>query len=164
VLSKKMEEALNAQINAELYSAYLYLSMATYFESINLPGFAKWMEVQANEEHGHARRIYGHVHERLGRVTLTAIEAPPTEWDSPLAAFEATFAHEQKVTGLIHDLVALAAAEKDNAAGVFLQWFVSEQVEEEASVDAVVQKLKRAGDKGHALLMLDHVLGKRGES
>jgi ferritin len=162
MLSEQMQDALNGQANAELYSAYLYLSMSAYFQSVNLPGFARWMEVQAQEEVEHGMKLIGHVHERMGRVILAPIEGPPTEWESPLAAFEAAFAHEQKVTGLINDLVALARDEGDNAAEAFLQWFVTEQVEEEASADEIVQKLKLAGDAPGPLLMLDSVLGRRG--
>jgi ferritin len=161
MLSKKMQDALNGQLNAEMYSAYLYLSMSAYLESINLPGFAAWMRVQASEEMKHAMKIYGYVNERRGRVTLTAIQAPPAEWSSPLNLFEDAYQHEQKVTGLIHDLVKTAAAEDDQATHAFLQWFVTEQVEEEASADAVVQKLKLVGDQAGPLFMLDHELGQR---
>jgi len=142
MISKKIEKALNKQINAELYSAYLYLSMVAYFESVNLPGFANWMKVQTQEELMHAMKIYDFVNERGGRVVLKAIEAPPTEWDSPLDAFEATYKHEQKVTGLINNLVNLAIEEKDHATSSFLQWFVNEQVEEESSVGYGIRKRK----------------------
>ena len=125
MIGKKMQDALNKQINAELYSAYLYLSMAACFEDKNLRGCAGWMQAQAKEEVAHAMKLFGHVVERGGRVTLEAIEAPQTDWATPLAAFEAAYAHEQKVTGLIHSLVALAGSQNDPAAGVFLQWFVS---------------------------------------
>ncbi|MFP4058559.1 MAG: ferritin [Candidatus Brocadiia bacterium] len=161
MLSKKMEEALNQQINAELFAAYLYLSEATWFESVDLPGCAKWMAAHAQEELGHAMRIYQHVHERRGRVTLAALEAPPTEWESPLAAFQAAMEHEEKVTGKINDLVDLAAAEDDKPAAVFLQWFVSEQVEEEETLDGIIQQFRRAGDAPQALLMLDRAMGER---
>ncbi|MHC4787773.1 MAG: ferritin [Planctomycetota bacterium] len=161
MLSDRMQEALNEQARAEFYSAYLYLSMSACFESINLPGFAHWMQVQAQEEAGHAMKFYNHVIERRGRVRLMAIDAPPQEWDSPLAAFEAALAHEQKVTGLIDDLVKLANEEGDNAAATFLQWFVTEQVEEEASADDVVQKLKLIGDAAGPLFMLDSVMASR---
>ena len=163
MIGKNMQHALNKQINAELYSAYLYLSMSANFESANLPGFATWMRAQAQEEVGHAMRIYNFVVERLAKVVLTGIEGPPAQWDSPLAAFEDAFKHEQEVTGMIDELVALAGAEKDNASATFLQWFVTEQVEEESSVDEVVQKLKLAGDAPSALLVLDGLLGKRGK-
>ncbi|UCG58223.1 MAG: ferritin [Phycisphaerales bacterium] len=161
MISKKMVEALNDQINAELYSAYLYLSMEAYFESKNLTGFAKWMRAQTQEEVVHAMKIYDFVNERGGRVALKAIEQPPTEWKSPLAAFEAAYKHEQLVTGLINNLVNLAVAEKDHATNSFLQWFVDEQVEEETSVDNVVQNLKMAQDAPGALFMLDRELGQR---
>ena len=161
MVSKKLEAALNAQLNAELYSAYLYLSMAAQFEAVNLKGFAHWMRAQAKEEQTHAMKFYDHIADRQGRVTLTAIAAPPTEWASPLAAFEYTLTHEQKVTGMIHDLVALATEEKDSAADVFLQWFVSEQVEEEASADEVLQTIKKTGDDVSGLTMLDRALAQR---
>ena len=161
MLSKKMNDALNEQINAEFYSAYLYLSMEAYFESVNLPGFAKWMRAQIQEESMHAMKLYDFVNERGGRVLLKAIEGPVTEWSSPLAVFEATYAHEQKVTGLINDLVNLAVEEKDHATNSFLQWFVNEQVEEEASADAVVQQLKMAEDSPGGMFMIDRELGQR---
>jgi ferritin len=161
-ISKKVEEALNGQINAEMYSAYIYLSMAAYFESENLSGFASWMKHQAEEEVAHAMKIYDFIHEREGRVTLAAIDKPPTTWDSPLAAFEAAFKHEQHVTSLINDLVALAIKENDYASKNMLDWFVNEQVEEEATAGAIVAKMKMAGTEGPALLMLDAQLGQRG--
>lgn len=162
MLSKKMETALNKQINAELFSWYLYQSMAAYLESINLPGAARWMTAQAQEEMSHAMKIYGFVHERNGRVTLAGIDEPQAKWKSPLAAFEAAYGHEQKITGMIHDLLTLARAEKDPASEVFLQWFVSEQVEEEANALANVEKLKLVGDATGPLLMVDRELGARG--
>jgi ferritin len=162
MLSKKMEDALNGQLNAEMFSAYLYLSMAACFESINMQGMAKWMTVQAKEEHGHAMKFYDFIVDRAGRVKLAAIAAPETEWASPLAAFEAAYGHEQKVTGLIGELVKLAKAEGDVATSIFLQWFVTEQVEEEKSTSEIVQKLKMVKDMAPALLMLDGILGQRG--
>ena len=161
MIGEKMRKALNGQVNAELYSAYLYLSMAAYLESENLRGSAGWMRVQAGEELAHAMKLFDHVVERGGRVSLSAIEAPPAEWASPLATFEAVYAHEQKVTGLISKLVEAAALEGDHAAGAFLQWFVSEQVEEESSASEIVQNLKRVGESANGLLMLDQVLGRR---
>ncbi|MEF8879797.1 MAG: ferritin [Candidatus Thermoplasmatota archaeon] len=161
MLSKKMEEALNEQINAELWSGYLYLSMAGYFDSISLDGFANWMQAQAQEEVNHAMRIYNHIVERGGRVKLSAIDDVPTDWDSPLDAFEYTYKHEQKVTGLIEDLVDLAEKEKDRASYNMLQWFIEEQVEEEDSADEIVDKLKLIGDSGNGLFMLDSELGQR---
>ncbi len=161
MISKKMEEALNDQINAELYSAYLYLSMAAYFESINLRGFANWMRVQAQEELLHAMKFYDHVNERGGRVILKEIEAPPTEWDSPLAAIGHTYAHEQKVTSLINGLVDIAVAEKDRAAESLLRCFVDEQVEEEDSANSVLQRLELISGSGNGLFMVDRELGQR---
>ena len=163
MLSEKMAAALNAQVNAELYSAYLYLSMSAYLESVKLPGFGHWMRAQAGEEQEHAMKLYGHVVERGGHVLLEAVPQPATEWDSPLAAFQAAFGHEQKVTKMIADLVAAAEAEGDGEAVAFLQWFVKEQVEEEASADEVVQKLTLAGGRPDALRMLDDALSKRGD-
>ena len=162
MLTKKMETAINKQINAELYSGYMYLAMSSHFEATNLPGFAAWMKAQAGEELGHAMKMFGYVVERRGTVALDAVDKPPAKWPSPLKTFEAVLEHEQKVTGLINKLAELAAAENDHATGVFLQWFIKEQVEEEASADAIVQKLKLAKDSSGALLMLDHQLGKRG--
>ena len=161
MISKKMEDALNEQVNAELYSAYLYLSMESYFKSENLNGFANWMRVQTQEEVSHATKIYDFINERGGRVTLQAIEGPQTEWDSALAVFKATYEHEQKVTGLINDLVDLAIKEKDHATNSFLQWFVNEQVEEESSADEIVQQLKMMENAPGGMFMLDRELGQR---
>jgi ferritin len=161
MIGNKMLEALNEQINAELYSAYLYQAMAAAFESSNLRGFAHWMERQAQEEQAHAKKIYDFLVDRGGRVALKAIAAPPAEWKSPLAAFEASLAHEQKVTSLIHKLVDLARAEADHAAEVFLAWFVTEQVEEEANAQEIVEKLRLIKDFPQGLFMLDSVLAQR---
>jgi ferritin len=161
MISDKMQGAINSQINAELYSAYLYLSMSSYFASLNLDGFANWMRVQAQEEQLHAMKLYDYLLERGGRVLLGSIEAPPTEWASPLDAFEAVYSHEQKVTSLIHGLVNMAADEKDHATSIFLQWFVSEQVEEEASASGIVEKLKLMAQAPGGLFMLDRELGQR---
>ncbi|MCK4234272.1 ferritin [candidate division WOR-3 bacterium] len=161
MIKERMEEALNRQLNAELYSSYLYLSMSAYFDSINLKGFANWMNVQAQEELMHAMKFYNFILERGGKITLSAIEAPPREWDSPSSTFEIVYKHEQKVTALIHDLVDLSISEKDHATNNFLQWFVTEQVEEEASADGVVQRLKLAGNSSGGLFMLDRELGQR---
>ena len=161
MLSKELEAALNAQVNAEMYSAYLYLSMAAYLADQDLPGMATWMKAQAQEEMVHAMKIYGYIGEALGRVTLAAIDGPPTEWDSPLAAFQDAFKHEQKVTGLINRLVDLALEISDHATDNFLRWFVTEQVEEEDTADSVRQQLKLIGDNGQGLLMLDRELGAR---
>lgn len=161
MLSEKMANALNGQLNAELYSAYLYLSMEAYFQAANLPGFANWMRVQAREEQFHAMKFYDFINERGGRVILAQIQAPPDEWDSPLAAFEAALAHEQKVTGLINDLVDLAIQKKDHAANSFLQWFVDEQVEEEDTAGTIVGQLKLIKDSPQALFLMDKELGQR---
>lgn len=161
MISKKMEGALNGQVNAELYSAYLYLSMESYFKSLNLNGFANWMRMQTQEEVAHAMKIYDFINERGGKVTLKAIEGPPTKWDCPLAVFEAVYVHEQKVTGLINDLVDLAIKEKDHATNSFLQWFVNEQVEEESSADEIVQQLKMMENAPGGMFMLDRELGQR---
>ena len=161
MMDEKMQEALNKQLNAEVYSAYLYLSMSAYFHSVNLGGFANWMRVQWQEELAHGLKFYDYVNERGGRVMLDAVEAPPSEWDSPLAAFEHVYQHEQKVTGMINKLVDLAVEARDHATNNFLQWFVSEQVEEEASADEVLQKLKLVGDDASGLFMIDRELAQR---
>jgi ferritin len=135
--------------------------MESYFQSLNLNGFANWMRVQTQEEVSHAMKIYDFINERGGRAVLKGIDGPPTEWNSPLAVFEAAFTHEQKVTGLIHDLVDLAIKEKDHATNSFLQWFVNEQVEEEASADAIVQQLKMMEKAPGGMFMLDRELGQR---
>jgi ferritin len=161
MISKKMQDALNEQVNAEMYSAYLYLAMDAFFQATNLAGFANWMRVQTQEEMAHAMKIYDYINERGAAVTLKAIEGPPTEWESPLAVFEAVYEHEQKVTGLINDLVDLAIEEKDHASNTFLQWFVNEQVEEESSADQMVQKLKLVKDAPGGIYMLDNELSQR---
>lgn len=161
MISRKIEEALNDQLNAELYSAYLYLSMAAHFESIALKGFANWMRVQAQEEQFHAMKLYDYIFERGGKVTLSPIDAPPSDWDCPLTVFEATLEHEQKVTGLINDLVYLAREEKDNASEIFLQWYVHEQVEEENNVGTVLGQLKLIKDSPQALFMMEKQMAQR---
>ena len=135
--------------------------MSAYFESINLKGFAHWMRIQTQEEIVHVMKFFDFLVERGGKVTLSSIESPPTEWASPLAVFEHAYQHEQKVTGLINDLVNLAISEKDHATNNFLQWFISEQIEEEASADEVVQKIKLMGDASGGLFMLDRELAQR---
>ena len=161
MISKKMEKALNEQVNAELFSAYLYLSMEAYFKSLNLNGFANWMRVQTQEEIAHAMKIYEFINERGGRITLKAIDGPETKWSSPLAVFKAVYEHEQKVTGLINNLVDLAIKEKDHATNTFLQWFVNEQVEEESSADEMVHQLKMMEKAPGGMFMLDRELGQR---
>ena len=160
MISDKMQKALNNQVNAELYSSYLYLSMSAYLQSLNLAGFAGWMKIQALEEMYHGMKIYKFIEERGGRVVLEAIDKPAVEWESPLAVFESAYGHEQKVTGMINNLVDLAIEEKDHASNNFLQWFVAEQVEEEDTADGVVQKLKLAGE-GNGLFLLDQEMGQR---
>jgi ferritin len=161
MIGEKIETAFNEQINWELYSAYLYLSMSAYFLSINLNGFANWMRVQALEEVTHAMKFFDFINERSGRVALLETKAPPKDWESPLAAFEDAYEHECFVSSRINDLVNLSLDEKDHASNNFLQWFVGEQVEEEASVDEVAQKLKIIGGDGGGLFMLDQELGQR---
>ncbi|WP_035271298.1 ferritin [Desulfonatronum thiodismutans] len=161
MLTPTIEQALNEQVNAELYSAYLYLAMAAYFSDRDLEGFSHWMNMQSQEELGHALKFYAFINERGGKNTLKAIEAPPSSWDSPTSVFEAVLEHEQKVTAMINNLVDLAIAEKDHATNIFLQWFVTEQVEEEASVNAVLQKLKLLGKDGGGLFMIDRELAGR---
>ena len=161
MLSQKMEESLNKQVNAELYSSYLYLSMSAYFSEINLSGCAHWMRLQAQEELSHALKLYDYINERGGRPVLESIEAPRSSWGSPTEVFENVLSHEQKVTGLINDLVDLAIQQKDHATNNFLQWFVSEQVEEEASANEVLQRIRMTGNDGGGLFMLDQELGKR---
>ena len=160
-LSQTLQNAINEQINAELFSAYLYLSMAAYCESINLGGFAHWMRLQNQEETGHAMKFFDFVIDRGGRVELKPIEQPPLEFDSPLRLMQQTLAHEQKVTGLINRLYALAVKEGDYAAQVMLQWFITEQVEEEKSATDIIEQLKTVGADGTGLLMIDAKLGAR---
>lgn len=161
MIKSSLEKTINEQINAELYSAYLYLSMAAYFENMNLKGFAHWMNVQAQEEVGHAMRFYKYLFERGGRVILEAVEKPPAEWNSPLDVFENAYKHEQKVTSLINNLVTAAKSENDYATETMLQWFVEEQVEEEASALEIVQKLKLIKDSPQGLMMLDSQAAQR---
>jgi ferritin len=163
MLEAKMRDALNKQINAELYSSYLYLSMAAWFESLSLRGFAHWMRVQAKEEEGHAMKFFDYVIERGGKIDLKAIEAPPKSWQNPLAAFKAVAAHEAKVTGLINTLADQAQDLHDHATGTTLHWFISEQVEEEANAAEIVAKLEMIGASSGGLFALDHQLAKRGE-
>ncbi len=160
-MKKKMEKSLNKQVNAELYSSYLYLAMESYFQSISLSGFAKWMRGQVQEEMFHGIKIYDYVHERGGRAQFEAITKPETEWDSPLAAFEHILAHEKKVTELINDLIDVALDVRDHAAKAFLDWFIIEQVEEEATVGEIVDRLRLIGDDSSGLFHLDAELAKR---
>ena len=161
MINKKMQDAFNDQVAAEFYSSYLYLSMAAYLEDNDLPGMAHWMRIQYQEETFHAEKIFDYVIERDGRAEIKAWEAPPREWESALDVFEGAYKHEQKVTALINGLMDVAIEEKDHAAAIFLQWFVNEQVEEEASVKTVVQQLKMLGDSKAGLFQVDRELGQR---
>ena len=162
MINKSMQDAINDQINKELYSSYLYLSMAAYLEDRNLSGFAHWMRVQETEEREHAMKFFDFIVERGGRVMLKAIEAPKTEWKSTLELAEEVAAHEAVVTASIHALYELALKEKDYSAQIMLQWFITEQVEEERNAAEIVSNLKLIEDRGTAILMLDHRLAKRG--
>ncbi len=161
MINKKTEKSFNSQINAETYSAYLYWSMSAALESMNLPGFAIWMRVQAQEEMVHAMKFYTHIIERGGIVSLKAIAEPPTKWNDVTAIFNDAYKHEQKVTGLINGLVDLAISEKDHAANMFLQWFVNEQIEEEKNADDVLKKLKLIAGSSEGMFMLDKEMGTR---
>jgi len=161
MLSKRIEKELNDQINAEYWSSYFYLSMAAYFENRNLPGFANWMKVQYQEEISHVMKFFDYINERGGRVLLKPIDAVKTDWKDEIEIFEDTFEHEQKVTGLINNLVNISFEEKDHATHNMLQWYVSEQVEEESSADEILQQLKMLKGSNHGLLMLDRELMQR---
>ena len=158
-----MQDAINAQINEEFASSYIYLSMAAYFESENLSGMATWMKLQAEEEIEHAMKFFNYVFERGGDVKLTAIKEPKDKWESPLNAFEEAYAHEQFITKKIHALADVADELDDLATESFLKWFIDEQVEEENNALTIVEKLKIMGDSKGSLLMYDRVLGKRGQ-
>jgi len=162
MISEVMQKAINDQIKAEFYSAYMYLSMAAYFECKSLPGFARWLRVQFQEEQVHAMKFYEYLIDRDGAVQLQAIPQPPLEWEGNLEAFQSVLEHEQKVTAMIHKLYALAVKEKDLATQVELQWFITEQVEEEKNAHDIVEQLLLIDAHGTAVLMLDHQLGKRG--
>ncbi len=161
MLKKKVEDALNAQINAEMWSAYLYLSMSAYCYANNMPGFGHWFDIQYQEETDHAKIFFNYVVQRDGRVELKPIDAVPTEWKSPLDVFESTLSHEQKVTSLINDLFALSTEEKDFATQSMLKWFIDEQVEEEDNARTIIDNLKMIKDNGYGLYMLDKELAAR---
>ena len=161
MLNKKVEDALNAQINAELWSAYLYLSMSAYCHSVGQPGMANWFEIQFSEEQDHAKILFNYINSRGGRVTLQPIDAVPTEWKSILDVFERTLAHEQKVTSLINNLFALTTEEKDFATQSMLKWFIDEQVEEEENAQDIIDNIKMIKDNGYGIYMLDKELGAR---
>ena len=161
MLSKKMEEALNKQINEEFYSYYLYLSMSAWFASKSMEGFARWMSMQAQEEMIHTMKFYNHILERSAKVKLLQINEPKSEWQSPLEIFENTLEHERHITGCINSLVRLAMDENDFASNSFLQWFIDEQVEEEATANNVLDQLKAIGDNSSGLFMLDREMAGR---
>lgn len=161
MISEKMIKSLNHQVNRELYSAYLYVGMASYATDAGLKGTANWFTVQAQEEVTHAQKIYDYVLEQGGRVLLEAIEEPPQKFSSMTDLFEQTLAHEKQVTAMIHDLVAQAIEEKDRATEIMLQWFVTEQVEEEANPTEILQKLDLVGNDGNGLFMIDQELAQR---
>ena len=161
MISNPVYEAMNAQIGHEMSSAYLYLSMAAYFESVNLSGFAKWMKVQFQEEQEHAMKFYEYILDRGGKIVLPAIEQPRSDFGSPREAFEVTYGHEQKVTALILNIYKVATAENDVASQIFLQWFINEQVEEEKNASRILDLLNKVGQNVGSLYQLDHQLGKR---
>jgi ferritin len=161
MLSQRMQDALNSQIQHEFYSSFVYLAMSAHFEHGNLPGFARWMRMQAGEEYTHAMKIFDHILDRGGLVALPAIATPPARFEAPLSVFDQALHHERAVTKSIHELYELAVAERDYPARVFLDWFVNEQVEEEKTAELVVEQLKMIGDDRPALLMLDRELGQR---
>ena len=160
-IKDKVTKAINKQINAELYSSYLYLAMAAYFEAKNWSGFGHWMRLQANEENTHAMKFFDYVLERGGEVVLEDIKAEDASWKTPLEVFEAVYTHELKVTALINDLLKVARQEGDAATESALKWFIDEQVEEEAHAKQIVDKLKLIKDSANGLFMLDHELGER---
>ena len=161
MLSKEVEKAINNQIKNEYYSSYIYLSMAAYCESINMQGFAKWMRTQSDEEMKHAMRLFDYVIDRDGRVVLQSIPKPPLDFESLAKIFQQVLDHEREVTSMINKLYELAINDNDHATAVELQWFISEQVEEEKSAKDILEKLKLAGDDPSALLILDHQLSER---
>ncbi|MFH1782188.1 MAG: ferritin [Candidatus Omnitrophota bacterium] len=161
MISKKMVKSINEQINKEIYSGYLYLSMAAYATSIGLNGVANWFTVQLQEELAHAQKFYNYVNQQGGRVELAAIDGPPKDFENIKDLFEKTLTHEQMVTKRINDLVALAKKENDNATETFLQWFVTEQVEEEANPTEILQKLNIVGKDGNGILTIDSQLQAR---
>jgi len=161
LLKKSIEEALNKQLNAELFSSYLYLSMAAYCETIPMKGFARWLRLQADEERAHGMKFFDYIIEAGGTVKLAKIDAPKAEWKSVGEVFDQVYEHEKKVTGLIHTLMDLAIKEKDYATQNFLGWFVKEQVEEEANASEIQAQIRMMGDIVGHLFWLDHELGKR---
>ena len=163
-MNKRILKALNEQLNRELFSAYLYLSMSAYFERENLEGFAKWMKIQAKEELEHAMRFFDFINERGGKVVLEKLDKPKTDWKSPLEAFEDAYEHEKFITKNINDIYALAEKLNDYPTKVFLHWFIDEQVEEESQTLKIVEILRKIGKSAGALYHLDHRLSKREEN
>ncbi len=163
MLSKTMQDAINEQIKNEFYSAYLYLSMSAYFESINMPGSAKWMRTQFGEEQTHGLKMLEYIHDRGGHVALGAIDAPPDDFKSTIAVWEMVLEHERKVTGMINHLYELAVKESDYASQTFLTWFINEQVEEEKNASLMLERFKQAGASVSALLLFDGHFTGRGE-
>jgi ferritin len=163
MISSVMQNAINEQINKEFFSSYLYLSMAAYFKSKNLPGFAQWMDVQADEEHRHGMKLFEHLLDRGGKVELKVIAAPQINWNTNLDVFKQVQQHETEVTASINTLYELALSEKDYPAQVLLHWFITEQVEEDKNAADIVQQLELIDARGTAVLMLDHQLGGRGK-
>ena len=161
MLTDRLQEAINQQINSEMYSAHLYLSMAAYFETLSLTGFARWMRLQFDEETSHALKLFDYVNDRDGRVTLQAIEQPPIEFESPHSVMRIALEHERHVTAMINNLYALAVAENDYPTHVLLEWFVSEQVEEEKTLIEIVDRMDLIGDDGTGLIIMDQRLGER---
>jgi ferritin len=163
MFSPVVQDKMNQQIMHEMYSAYMYLSMSAHCESANLPGFARWLRMQAEEEMEHALKFYDFIHERNGKVVLFAIDQPPSEFGTPREIFEQVYAHEQKVTGLINSIYELSVKENDYPSQIFLHWFIEEQVEEESNSSQILETLKMIGDSANGLFMLDRQLGKRSE-
>ena len=161
MISEKMQDALNEQVNKEYYSAYLYLAMSAYCNTIGLPGFSNWMRQQYEEEILHTTKMYDYILDQGGEVHLLQIDEPPKEYGTPLEVFEKTLAHEQFVTGCIHKLMDLAVGERDYATQTFLQWYVTEQVEEEANVNDILAPLRMVGDDKGGLMMIDQQLMSR---
>lgn len=160
-MSPKLQDAYNDQITLEFASSYAYLQMAAFLDDANLPGFANWMRQQAEEERVHAMKFFDFVLDRGNQIELRSIPAPSSDYTSPLSAFEASLAHEQKVTASIHDLYSQANDESDFESLPLLHWFITEQVEEEATVSELIEQIAMAGDNGAALLLLDRELGTR---
>jgi ferritin len=163
MFSPVVQDKMNQQIMHEMYSAYMYLSMSAHCESANLPGFARWLRMQADEEMEHAMKFYDFIHERNGKVVLFAIDQPPSEFGTPREIFEQVYAHEQKVTGLINSIYELSVKENDYPSQIFLHWFIEEQVEEESNSSQILETLKMISDSANGLFMLDRQLGKRSE-